>query len=473
MTTKKLQAIVLAAGKSSRFNTSMTKLGFSICGQEIIAYPVKLLAALNLPITIVVGYQKEVIFNILSKHNLSVSIVEQTEQKGTGHAVLTTQSAWEADNILIMNGDAPLVTKEIITNLIDAHYNSNATITFVTAHNSDSSLTGYGRVIKENGCVSIVESSDFTGDSTVACCINAGIYIIKRSFLEQALINLEANLQSGEFYITDLIKMASKALEKVETIDVPFDNVRGINTLKELWTCEHIKRSEIINSWMSQGVRFMSPQTAYIDMNVTIASDTTIGAGVHLSNCTVIGKNCFIGPFSIISNSTIYDNVNINSHSVVTNSIVHEHAQVGPFAHINNSIISEYAVMGNYVEVSKSSIGNKTKAKHLSYIGNANIGSEVNIGAGVITCNYNGVTKNATLIKDNAFIGTNSSLIAPVTVEKNAFVAAGSIITKDVPENALAISRTCQINKENYASILKERYRSERDNKKPEVKSIP
>ncbi|MBA3954938.1 bifunctional UDP-N-acetylglucosamine diphosphorylase/glucosamine-1-phosphate N-acetyltransferase GlmU [Candidatus Dependentiae bacterium] len=463
MPTEKIQALILAAGKSSRFNTAASKLTFTLCGQEMIAYPVQTLCQLAIPVTVILGYQKEQIRSILEKYTFNnVHYSEQIEQRGTGHAVLSTQKAWHADNILVLNGDMPLINKEIIQELIDTHEQSHATITFVTAHNPDTALGGYGRVIKENGTVAIVEARDFTQDPAEHCCINAGIYLIKRSFLEQELPNLEINRASGELYITDLIKRASDKKQKIETVNAPFDLVRGVNTLKELWVAEQIKKAEIIHYWMDKGVRFMAAQNVAIDQQVALESDTVIGAGVQLRGTTRIASGCTIDAFSIITNSLIGARSTVLSHSVITNSILEEQVQVGPFAHIHrSSTLKDNSVIGNFVEVSKSIVGAKTKAKHLAYVGQSVIGESVTVGAGTVTCNYNSVSKNTTHVEDNVFIGSNTTLIAPVTLGKDCFIAAGSTITHSVPSEALAIARSRQENKPDYAVKLKERYKKQ------------
>lgn len=454
-----LQAILLAAGKSTRFKTEQSKLSFPICGQAMILYPVSLFKKMDIPTTIIVGYQKELIQDIVGSSYPDVTYAEQTVQRGTGHAVLCSKPYWNAEHILIMNGDCPLVADHIIEDLVAKHFLNNATISFVTSHNSDPTLTGYGRVIKEAGIIKVIEQKDFRGDPGLECCINAGIYLIKRSFLEKNLEAIQPNAQTGELYLPELIRMAAAQKLHVETVHVPFDYVRGVNTLKELWTAEHIKRSELIGHWMSQGVRFSAPQNVHLDIDVTIDSGSIIGSGVVLLKGTRIGKNCSIDPYSIMSNSILHDHVSIYSHSIIYDSVIHSHAQVGPFAHIRNqSTIGAYSVIGNFVEVTASNIGQKTKAKHLSYLGNAHIGSSVNIGAGAITCNYNGYTKDTTTIKDNAFIGSHCALIAPVTVGSHAITAAGSTITQDVPDKALAIARSRQENKENYADKIRSKY---------------
>ncbi|MGC2310071.1 MAG: bifunctional UDP-N-acetylglucosamine diphosphorylase/glucosamine-1-phosphate N-acetyltransferase GlmU [Candidatus Babeliaceae bacterium] len=460
-----VQGIILAAGKSSRFKTDQTKLVQTLCGQAMIVYGVKVLAQHNIPLTILVGYQKEAVQNCLAPYNFSsLTFIEQQEQKGTGHALLCSQDTWTAKHLLVMNGDMPLVTPEIITSLLKHHENTRATITFATAHNADPTLEGYGRVIKNESAqqIEIIEARHFQGDTATYCCVNAGIYLLRTDFVKKALTQLPPH-DSGELYITDLIAQASRQGLVVETVKVPFDNIRGINTLKELWTAEHIKRSEIIGYWMEQGVRFSAAQNVHVDVDVEIGANSFVGAGSLLIKGTKIGKNCHIEAFSFISNSIIDDHTRILPHCVIEDSQIASHAVIGPFAHVRNgSHIKENALIGNFVEVTRSEVGPLSKAKHLAYIGNACIGSQVNIGAGTITCNYNGYSKQITTIKDHAFIGSNNCLVAPVTIGEHAITAAGSVITEDVPDYALAFARSRQINKEGYAQIFKERHEQQK-----------
>ncbi len=461
MITQKLQAIILAAGKSSRFNTSNTKLSYTLCGQEMIVYPVKLFQGLAIPTVLVVGYQKELVKEVLARHSLTnLCFIEQEKQEGTGHALLCTKRTWQAEHILVMNGDMPLVTAEIIEKIVEKHLESQAAITFATAHYNEPQHT-YGRVVRTGNAIAIVEAQDYKGDSQIDCCINAGIYLFKRSFLEKCLAELERNTKAQEFFLPDLIATASKNNELVETVSVDFDHVRGINTLKELWAVEHIKRSELITHWLHNGVRFTSPQSVHIDIDVTIGPDTIIGAGVQLRKKSSIGSNCIIDAFSVVTHSTLCDNVTIYSHCVLDNVLIAKNAFIGPFAHIRNeSSIGEGSAIGNFVEVSNTAIGNYSKAKHLSYLGHAQIGSQVNIGAGTITCNYNGFSKNTTTIDNGAFIGSNTALVAPLSIGKEAIVGAGSVITQSVPDDALAIARSKQVTKDLYAPKLKVKYKA-------------
>jgi bifunctional UDP-N-acetylglucosamine pyrophosphorylase/glucosamine-1-phosphate N-acetyltransferase len=458
-----LQAIVLAAGKSTRFNINRTKMLEKICGQEMLLYPLQLLDQLHIPTTVVVGYQKDAIQEIITKKfEDRVHYAVQEEQHGTGHAIVCARDSFKEEHILIMNGDMPLVTAEIIEKLYAKHLETKATVSFIAAHNNDPSGMTYGRVVKEENKIRIVEAKDFTGDLNDHCCINAGIYIVTKNFLEKNIEVIEKNEVSKEFYFTDIIKIASDQHETITTIVAPFDRIRGINNFQELWAAEQIKRTELIKYWMEHGVRFSVAQNVHIDIDVTIGSGTYIGCGVHIIRGSKIGKDCYIHEFSSIEQTILEDKVTIFSHCIVKNSYIGANAAVGPFAHItHHTTLKENVIIGNFVEVKRSVIGKNTKAKHLTYLGDATIGDDVNIGAGTIICNHNGSVKNKTIIKDGAYIGSNNTLVAPVIVEKNAFTAAGSTITDPVPEDALAIARARQINKEGYAKKLRSRTKAQ------------
>ena len=459
MLSNKVQAIVLAAGRSSRFNTNRTKLLEKICGQEMILYITQVLEHLSIATTLVVGYQKELIQElVIKKHGSSIKFIAQQEPRGTGDALLCTKNTWEREYVLVMNGDMPLISSDIIKKLYEKHISTQADISFVIAHNPDASIGGYGRIVKNDKSIAIVEARDFEGDANEHCCVNAGIYLASKQFLLETINAISLNEKTHEFYITDLIKIASDQQRTITTVPAPFDYVRGINNFQELWAAEHIKRAEIIKHWMERGVHFSVAHNIQIDLEVTIGSGSYIGGGVHLLAGTQIGKNVQIHEFSSIQNSTIADDATIYAHSIIKDSHIGSHTQIGPFAHIReHTVVEEGAAIGNFVEIKQSIIGKQTKAKHLSYIGDARVGINANIGAGTITCNYNGASKNQTIIKDNAFVGSNNTLVAPVTIGENAFTAAGSVITEDVPPEALAIGRTRQVNKEGYAAKLRQK----------------
>lgn len=455
---KNLQAIILAAGKSTSLNASKTKLAEKICGQEMILYSTKLLEALNIPTTVVIGHQKEILQEIITKnHEDRIHFVTQEEQHGTAHAILCARDSFIQEHILIMNGDVPLVKKETIEKLWTKHIESNATVSFVIAHNEDPQGHFYGRVVKQDGNkVKIVQAREFDGDINDHCCIDAGIYIITKKFLASHIEEIEKNETSKEFYFTDIIKIASEKQELVATIQASFDQIRGINTFQELWAAEHIKRSELVKYWMDRGVRFSVAQNVHIDIDVQIGAGSYIGCGVHILSGSKLGANCFVHEFSSIQRSSLEDDVEIYSHCIIKDTHVGARAKIGPFAHVTeNTTIEEDAIIGNFVEVKRTVVGKKSKAKHLAYLGDALIGANVNIGAGTITCNHDGTKKHPTTIKDGAYIGSNNTLVAPVIIEENAFTAAGSTITMTVPADALGIGRARQVNKEGYGKKLR------------------
>jgi len=446
-----IQALVLAAGKSTRFNTETTKLLHKICGQEMILYPIKLLENLNIPTTLIVGYQSQKIENCIKKNTKNFKqFVKQDKQQGTGHALLCSQPFWNKSHVLVMNGDAPLVNETIIQQLIDTHLQSDADLTFITSHNSDP-VQQYGRVIEDSDSIRIVEARHFKQNFNDYCCLNAGLYLFKKSFLQEAASHLTTHTESNECYVTDLVEIASNKKCNIKTVNAPFDNIRGVNTMKELWATEHIKRSDLISFWMNQGVRFNAAHTVQIDINVTIDSGTTIGCSVHLLGETTIGKDCLIDSFVTLDNVKLSNGVHIKQNSLIYNSYIGNKSHIGPFAHIQgNTHVGQNSTIGNFVEVKRAMIGNNTKIKHLSYIGDATIGNNVNIGAGTITCNYDGTKKQKTVIKDNVFIGSNNTLVAPLTIEQGSYTAGGSVITKNVPVDSLAIGRARQIIKEGH-----------------------
>lgn len=460
-----LQSIILAAGKSTRFNSNGTKLIEKICGRPMIVYTLKLLEELNIDATFVVGHQKELIENIILKNisnntNINVNFVLQKEQLGTGHAVACTQEVWEKDNILIINGDTPLVNNKIIEELYKKHIESNAAISFVVAK-CPSDNHAYGRIIKDKSGIKIVEAKDFNKNIyTENYDINAGIYIAKTDFLKNCINKINTQNASKEFYLTDLIQIASDQNLTVTIYKAEFDIVMGINTPYELWKTEETKRLDIIKNWINKGIKFNLTHAIEIDADVQIGTGTFIECGVQILSGSVIGKNCIIKKFSTISNSIIEDNAEIYQNSIINNSQICKNTKIGPFAHVHEqSIIEQNSIIGTFVEIKTSIIGEDNLALHLAYLGNTITGSTVNIGAGTITCNYDGISKHSTTIKNNAFIGSNNTLVAPVTIGESSFTAAGSTITEDVPAHSLAIGRSKQVNKEDYVQKLLEKLR--------------
>jgi bifunctional UDP-N-acetylglucosamine pyrophosphorylase / glucosamine-1-phosphate N-acetyltransferase len=449
------QAVVLAAGKASRFKTKKSKLLFNICGRSMIMYPLKALEALNIPATVVLGHQAEMIRQeIQQQSKQNIQFILQTEQKGTGDAVACSRETWKEDNILILYGDTPLITPSLIAELIDTHHTNKATVSFCTTFVIDPH--GYGRVLEKDGKYEIVEEKNCTPEQKQINRINTGIYIMKRAFLEKNIDKIAKNSLTGEVYFVDLIKMACDQGLSVIAQPVAYDYVRGVNTLQELWEVEQIKRSEFIKHWMAEGVRFELAQSIHIEINVKIGPGSFIGTGAHLIGNTDIGEECTVGAFSIIENSKIGDRTHIQPHTFIQDSTLGEDVQIGPFARVRGaSNIGNDVQVGNFVEIKATSIGNHSRTKHLSYLGDATIGANVNVGAGTIICNYDGVKKNRTIIEDEVFIGSNNTLIAPVVIGKGAYTAGGSTINENVPAGSLAIGRSRQQLKEGYADKIK------------------
>jgi bifunctional UDP-N-acetylglucosamine pyrophosphorylase / glucosamine-1-phosphate N-acetyltransferase len=453
-----IHAIILAAGMSSRFGTEFNKLLVQLCGVPLVVRTIRSLEELQIPITVVVGYQREALIETITTHaEYPLSFAIQEIPRGTGHAVLCSRHHWDSNHILVLNGDMPLLSRDIINSLIAQHFTRQATVSFVTAI-PDSTTHAYGRVLHTDAGVAIVEAKDFTGDTTIFYPINAGVYIFERAFLESAIDLLTTNNASKELYLTDLIAVASGQGKIVCTLEVPFDNIRGVNTIAEFAVAQSVERKKIVGYWMAHGVIFTMPDTVDIHTDVTIGRGTIIHAGVQLHGSTNIGSHCTIHPYAIIEDSALADSVVVKSHSVIDRAQIGAHVHVGPFAHIHtHTQLGEAVVIGNFVEVKQSVLDTKTKAKHLAYLGDATLGKQVNIGAGTIVCNYDGVQKHRTEINDNVFVGSNSTLVAPLTIGTGAYTAAGSTITEDVPADALAFGRARQVNKLLYAKSMRDK----------------
>ncbi|KKQ48732.1 MAG: Bifunctional protein GlmU [candidate division TM6 bacterium GW2011_GWF2_38_10] len=455
MATNSIRAIVLAAGKSSRFKTKKSKLLFNICGRTMILYPLKALDALGIPMTAVLGHQAdEIEAEVACVGIKDIAFVLQDEPRGTGHAVACSQSTWgDVDDILILNGDMPLVSTELLQYIIQEHRSKNATVTFLTAMMMDPK--NYGRVIETGSGYEIIEAKDCSPEQLEVARINAGVYLINRAWLEEQINQLPVSSVTGEVYFTHVVALASQQGKVVHALPVAYDDVRGINTLQELWEVEQIIRSELIRHWMANGVRFELAQSIHLDVNVTIGAGSFIGTGVHLLGDTTIGEESWVGAFTIVEDSVVGNNTMVHSHTVVQDSTLGDNVHVGPFARLRNHVkLDDYVDVGNFVELKRTTIGTKSKAKHLTYLGDCTVGKHVNIGAGTVTCNYDGLKKYETKIADYSFIGSNNTIIAPMSIGPRAYTAAGSTIHKDVPEDCLAIGRSRQENKDGYAEKL-------------------
>ncbi|WP_343091937.1 bifunctional UDP-N-acetylglucosamine diphosphorylase/glucosamine-1-phosphate N-acetyltransferase GlmU [Streptococcus sanguinis] len=448
-------AIILAAGKGTRMKSDLPKVLHKVAGISMLEHVFRSVNAINPEKTVtVVGHKAELVEQVLAGQT---DFVRQTEQLGTGHAVMMAEPVLEnlTGQTLVIAGDTPLITGESLKNLIDFHINHKNVATILTAE-ADNPF-GYGRIVRNqhDEVLKIVEQKDASDFEQQIKEINTGTYVFDNARLFEALKNINTNNAQGEYYITDVIGIFRENGEKVGAYTLKdFDESLGVNDRVALATAEGVMRRRINQQHMVNGVSFVNPHATYIDVDVEIAPEVQVEANVTLKGQTKIGAE------TILTNGTyIVDSV-IGERAVITNSMIEESSvadgvTVGPYAHIRpGSSLAKDVHVGNFVEVKGSSIGENTKAGHLTYIGNSEVGANVNFGAGTITVNYDGQKKYKTIIGDNVFVGSNSTIIAPVELGDNSLVGAGSTITKDVPADAIALGRGRQINKEDYAKRL-------------------
>lgn len=440
---------ILAAGKGTRMKSEYLKVLHPICGKPMIQYVFETVNTLNAKkIFVIIGHEKEILLRTLPKY--AVPII-QNKQLGTGHAVNQLSSYFENPPggnacLIVLCADTPFISKNTLKNLLEQHQNSNASATVLTCRLKDP--TDYGRIVKENGDVKkIVEELDASPDEKNIDEVNTGIYCFETNVLFSSLKNIQTNNKKREYYLTDVIEILhSRGLKTSSLLTTNEDEIRGINTKIDLAWAENYKRKELLNRFMLSGVTIVDPATTFISEDTEIGVDTVIHPFSLLEGKNIIGKNCSLGPQIKIKDCEIGNQSNI-FFSVVSESIIKDKTTIGPFAHIRpQTTIENETHIGSFVETKKSFIGKKTKVGHLSYLGDCVIGNEVNIGAGTITCNYDGIKKHQTKIENGAFIGSDSQLVAPVKIGNGALVGAGSTITKDVPAHALALSRTQQTN---------------------------
>ena len=441
--------IILAAGRGVRMASSMPKVLHKLLGRPILSYVIDAVRGLGLKrICVVVGYKAEKIMKVFEQPE--IIFIEQREQLGTGHALMCCKEILSdvKGDILVLNGDTPLITQNTLKRLIDIHKNEGSSITLVISKVKQPGE--YGLIIRDKeGRIKGIEEVTERNKTKQSKEINAGIYCFKKDFLEKNIPLIPKNEKKGEYYLTDLIKIASEKGEKIAEIEAPFEEVIGINNRLDLAIATDILRKNILKGLMLQGTTIIDPNSTYVESGIKIGRDSILSPGVYLAGKTTIGENTILEHGVVIRDSEIGNNVVIKAYSVITESIVEDNAKIGPFAHLRpGSHVAEEAKIGNFVEMKKSYIGRGSKASHLTYLGDAQIGNDVNIGAGTITCNYDGKRKHKTIIKDRAFIGSNTAFIAPICIGEEATVGAGSVITEDVPDKKLAIARARQVIKE-------------------------
>ncbi|MDY0410002.1 bifunctional UDP-N-acetylglucosamine diphosphorylase/glucosamine-1-phosphate N-acetyltransferase GlmU [Virgibacillus soli] len=451
----KRYAVVLAAGQGTRMKSKLLKVLHPVMGRPMVQHVLdQIKPVVNSEIVMVTGHGAN---QVQSEIGDQCSFVIQEEQLGTGHAVIQAEAILKnkEGTTVVVCGDTPLIRQETYAKLIEHHEKIGAKATILTAHAPDP--TGYGRIIRnaQGEVERIVEHKDATDDEKKVTEINTGTFCFDNKLLFAALKGISNENAQGEYYLTDVIEILKKQSETVTAYVTPdFDETLGVNDRVMLANAGAILRRRINEAHMRNGVTIIDPQNTYIESGVIIEQDVVIQPGSIIKGNTIIKSEAEIGPNSEIINCTIGEST-VVSHSVAKDSYIGARVHIGPFAHIRpEASIKDEAKIGNFVEVKKSTIGEKSKVSHLSYIGDAHVGSNVNVGCGTITVNYDGKNKYLTTIEDDAFIGCNANLIAPVTIGEGSIVAAGSTITKNVPGDALSIARARQTNKEGYAARL-------------------
>jgi len=448
-------AVILAAGQGTRMKSKLYKVLHPVCGKPMVQHVVDQVSTLNIEeIVTIIGHGAEMVKSQLGDVSMYAL---QEKQLGTAHAVMQASNILEGKEgvTIVVCGDTPLIKAETMEALVKHHEESSAQATVLTARITDP--TGYGRIIRNDaGLVEkIVEHKDATNEEREVNEINTGTYCFDNHSLFEALKSVSNENVQGEYYLPDVIEILKNQGEVVTAYQTDdLEETLGVNDRVALAEAERIMRSRINESHMRNGVTIVDPANTYIEADVKIGQDTILYPGTMLKGNTIIGEDCKIGPNTEIDSCEIGDGTTIRQ-SAAFKSSVGSRVNIGPFAHIRpESAIADEVKIGNFVEVKKAVFGKGSKASHLSYIGDAEVGSNVNIGCGSITVNYDGKNKFLTKIEDDVFIGCNSNLVAPVTIGKGAYVAAGSTITKNVPGNALSIARAHQVNKENYVEKL-------------------
>ncbi len=444
-----MKILILAAGMGTRMKSKMPKVMHEIMEKPMLNWVIDTSKKLSSEIAVVLGHGIEKVRTIVDE---DVKIYEQKEMLGTGHAVMSAEEFLEGDELLVLYGDVPLTSEKTLNELLKKHRDNQNSATILTVNLDDPS--GYGRIVKnENGdFIKIVEHKDCNEEELKIKEINSGIAVYNIDELKSSLKEINNDNVQNEYYLPDTFLHFKKVqTHKIEDIS----EVTGVNNRVQLSELEKKARENVLNDLMLNGVTIIDPETTYISSEVKIGIDTIIYPQTYISGNTIIGEDCIIGPLTRIKNCQIDDNTNV-LRSECEEAIVGKNVSIGPFARLRTGTILENNVkIGNYVETKKTIVHNHSKAQHLTYLGDTEIGENVNIGAGTITCNYDGINKHKTKIDDGTFIGSNSSLVAPITIGKNVTVAAGSVITHDVSDNALAFGRAKQVVKDGKSKFKK------------------
>jgi len=464
----KLGVVIMAAGKGTRLRTRRPKVLHEVGGKALLNHVIATASELadSEDIFVVIGHEAQRVRQAVG--GTGVQFVEQKEQRGTGHAIQCARDAVaKYEHILVLSGDVPSISAITLQHLMTMHLAQGAAMSILTA--VPENPTGYGRVIRRSSEMpdvdAIVEQKALRKDQHGVREINSGIYAFKTRPLLAHIDRLSSDNPHREFYLTDMAAHLKAAGEKVAALQAEnAEEVRGGNTIAELMAMDARMRLATANRLMAAGVTIFRPETCVIDADVEVEADTTIEPFVQLLGKTRIGTDCQIRSYNVIENCTLGNDVLIRQACVLAESTVADGARIGPFAHLRpGSEIGQDAHVGNFVETKKAKLGKGAKANHLTYLGDAEIGGGSNIGAGVITCNYDGVNKHQTRIGQGAFVGSDSTLVAPIVIGDGAYIAAGSCITQDVPSGALAVGRSRQVTKEGWAAARRSRREAKKD----------
>lgn len=455
MARPRIAIVIMAAGKGTRLKSKHPKVLHEVGGKPLLAYVIGAATATQVAepkdVFAIVGHEADRVRQAVSQSG--INFVMQRPQKGTGHALMAAREALQPyDHIIVLSGDAPMITPDTIRKLRDFHVSQDPAMTILAAMLADP--TGYGRVLRKGQNVQrVVEQRSATPQQMKIREINSGFYGFKVKSLFRHIDKLSTNNPHGEFYLTDMAEILSRSKEHVLSVNV--DNpaeILGANSRTELVEIDQRMRTAKCHELMAEGVTIFNPSSCVIDADVQVGSDTIIEPFVQIRGNTHIGSDVRIGSFSVISNCEIGDQVNVQTGCVLEDSHIGNRAGLGPYSHVRPGCeICEEAHVGNFVEMKKTRLGRASKANHLTYLGDSDVGEEVNVGAGTITCNYDGIHKHKTVIEDGVFIGSDSILVAPIRIGKGAYVAAGSCLTDDVPPESLALGRARQVIKESWA----------------------
>ena len=444
-------SVILAAGMGTRMKSKMPKVLHKVCGKPLSKWVIDASKAAGADkVCAVVGHKAETVKEVLGD---VCEFALQAEQKGTGHAVMQAIDVIKNSKgeVVILNGDTPLITAETINKAIEYHKNNGNQATVITAILDDA--TGYGRIVRDNdgSVLKIVEQKDASEEEKKINEVNSGMYVFDAQSLVYALDKITPNNAQGEYYLTDTLEILLSAGKKIGGYAISDnDEIRGINDRVQLNEAEKIMQKRINEYQMRNGVTMRNPESVYIEDGVEIGDDTEICQNVTIKSGTKIGSDCVIGSGSMLDRAVIHDGVDVLS-SVILESEVDEGTHVGPFAYIRpNCHVGKEVKVGDFVELKNSNIDDGTKISHLTYIGDSDVGKRVNFGCGTVTCNYDGKKKYRTTIGDDCFVGCNTNFVSPINVGDGVYIAAGSTITEDIPENSLSIARARQVNKEGW-----------------------